>query len=31
MLELAVTDPFNNQIVFAEYRNHLKHSDGSLP
>ena len=31
MLELAVVDPFNNHIVFAEYRNHLKHSDGSLP
>jgi hypothetical protein len=31
MLELAVADPFNNRIVFAEYRNHLKHSDGSLP
>jgi hypothetical protein len=26
-----VTDPFNNRIVFAEYRNHLKHPDGSLP
>jgi len=31
MLELAVVDPFNNRIVFAEYRDHLKHSDGSLP
>jgi len=31
MLKLAVVDPFNNHIVFAEYRNHLKHSDGSLP
>jgi catechol 2,3-dioxygenase-like lactoylglutathione lyase family enzyme len=31
MLELAVVDPFNNRIVFAEYREHLKHSDGSLP
>ena len=31
MLELAVVDPFNNHIVFAEYRDHLKHSGGSLP
>jgi hypothetical protein len=31
MLEVAVVDPFNNRIVFAEYRNHLKHPDGSLP
>jgi catechol 2,3-dioxygenase-like lactoylglutathione lyase family enzyme len=31
LLEMAVVDPFNNRIVFAEYRNHLKHSDGSLP
>jgi hypothetical protein len=25
MLEVAVVDPFNNRIVFGEYRNHLKH------
>ena len=31
LLEMAVVDPFNNRIVFAEYRNHLKHPDGSLP
>ena len=31
MPELAVVDPFNNHIVFAEYHNHLKHSDGSPP
>src|ERR1700709_917655 len=31
MLELQVCDPFENRITFAEYRNHLKHSDGSLP
>ena len=31
MLELAVVDPFNNRIVFGEYRDHLKHPDGSLP
>ena len=31
MLELQVVDPFNNRIVFAEYRDHLKHPDASLP
>jgi hypothetical protein len=31
MPKLAVVDPFNNHIVFAEYHNHLKHSDGSPP
>jgi len=31
MLELGVVDPFNNRIVFGEYRDHLKHLDGSLP
>jgi catechol 2,3-dioxygenase-like lactoylglutathione lyase family enzyme len=31
MLEMQVVDPFNNRIVFAEYRDHLKHADGSLP
>jgi catechol 2,3-dioxygenase-like lactoylglutathione lyase family enzyme len=31
MLEMPVVDPFNNRIVFAEYREHLKHSDASLP
>jgi catechol 2,3-dioxygenase-like lactoylglutathione lyase family enzyme len=31
MLEMRVTDPFNNRIVFAEYRDHRKHADGSLP
>ena len=31
MLEMAVVDPFNNRIVFAEYREHLKHPDASLP
>ncbi len=31
MLEMMVTDPFNNRIVFAEYRDHLKHPDASLP
>ncbi|MET0668424.1 MAG: glyoxalase superfamily protein [Xanthobacteraceae bacterium] len=31
LLEMSVVDPFNNRIVFAEYRNHLKHRDGSLP
>ena len=31
MLEFAVVDPFNNRIVFGEYRDHLKHPDGSLP
>ena len=31
LLEMAVVDPFNNRIVFAEYRNHLKHPHGSLP
>ena len=30
MLELAVVDPFINRIVFGEYRDHLKHPDGSL-
>jgi hypothetical protein len=31
MLEMAVVDPFNNRIVFAEYCGHRKHADGSLP
>jgi catechol 2,3-dioxygenase-like lactoylglutathione lyase family enzyme len=31
LLEMAVVDPFKNRLVFAEYRNHLKHPDGSLP
>jgi hypothetical protein len=31
LLEMRVTDPFNNRIVFAEYRNRLKHPDGNLP
>jgi hypothetical protein len=31
MLELQVVDPFNNRIVFGEYREHLKRRDASLP
>jgi len=31
LLEMAVVDPFNNRIVFAEYRGHKMHPDGSLP
>jgi hypothetical protein len=31
MLELTATDPFNNRIIFGEYRGHRKHADGSLP
>jgi catechol 2,3-dioxygenase-like lactoylglutathione lyase family enzyme len=31
MLEVSVTDPFNNRIVFGEVRDHKKHADGSLP
>ena len=31
LLEMAVVDPFNNRIVFAEYRGHRKHADGTLP
>jgi catechol 2,3-dioxygenase-like lactoylglutathione lyase family enzyme len=31
MLEMAVVDPFNNRIVFGEYRGHRKHADASLP
>jgi len=31
MLEMGVVDPFGNRIVFAEYRDHHKHADGSLP
>jgi catechol 2,3-dioxygenase-like lactoylglutathione lyase family enzyme len=30
MLEVTVTDPFNNRIVFGEYRQHLKHPDRRL-
>ncbi|MEA2985070.1 MAG: hypothetical protein QOD94_1324 [Alphaproteobacteria bacterium] len=31
MLEMGVVDPFGNRIVNAEYRDHRKHADGSLP
>jgi hypothetical protein len=31
MLELPVVDPFNNRIVFGEFRDHKMHADGSLP
>jgi hypothetical protein len=31
LLEMTVVDPFNDRIVFGEYRNHLKHAAGSLP
>jgi catechol 2,3-dioxygenase-like lactoylglutathione lyase family enzyme len=31
MVEVTVVDPFNNRIVFGEYRDHKKHPDGSLP
>ena len=31
MLELTANDPFNNRIIFGEYRDHKRHADGSLP
>ena len=31
MLEMCVTNPFNNRIVFGEYPGHLRHDDPSLP